>query len=1854
MKLEELFSDERFTSLDVDKKKKALDLYYDTYLAGNIDKDRYNNTVTKLADEYGVSISPGITESIGNTLSNIFSDTNTDKVKDVATKTVGLFNPLTALSEYMMMQKEGRLFSAPKMPEPTNLKKPRMLTNEEINADIATDVKKGAGKTFDAGIKLVADAYEKMPPMFKMPLEAMGMAFNAAESGMVEAGKQIGSRLGGETPSVVDSLKNIGLATIGEKDTGMQKALDIAEQSLVDAGYLNPEEQASVSEVFGREAFKQALRYLGNPTMLAEFFKRTKITDMIGQMADDIKGDKPGRGIREQLRAAKTPEQRAAIFEENIRKYVKPQEQSMEKTTMNQPKEPLSKGGEAVTKMEGGVPQYEKPMPAPQVAQPTPSQPVVASSPVQEAAVPMQSTTEGVDLEFNFMPSKIVAKGLKDVSTNSFISQLAKKYGLKKVIVDPPYTFEFSQEGGVTKNGDIRLNPNAQDPQGTFLHELGHIVWKNSDAKSQRILTGAVYNLAKKLQSEAPGYANELRNGEPEEALAEMFRYYDQIEGYPPDELIKELTPDIKKLKSFYKNQVVKSEKNVVPQQLGVIKSWEDIQGGSTGGYITPDLDIPGIIKKHGDTWLNVEDVNGGHHEMKASDFIKAIKNKVFDGYIKSVTTFGRGGYKTDDYTLQYLPDFARAMAKEVPTLVDVSPVLKRTIEDINRIKPMASIKPPQEAAAPQAMPIVMTEEEYLSSKGATFMKGAEPALDRTPGGFPKGVREKYLDKVQSEMEKNNELREILRKEYKEKVLSGEIRPPTRIESLVRTAKGDEALESVQAARRLLKKQGINWETELLSPQEAQAPTQAKEPSAGLAKPQAKPAISELKKIKLKAVEGGLNSKLVEVEATPVKLDLAPQGYNFSVYRKNKFSWRVIENSSGLMVGEGANKQEAIEIANKRVANIGLDKTRDAIDSSKKINITEVVQQSQAKPATPEPSIPEPSEWDTSGADLRSITAREVDASGVTVPKFITVKKNTIVTNTMGKETTLKSGDPYRVENLGNGKVRLIDGKQVTMYEGDLLDIDYSEDTEGNLAMGGQFHPGETEEQEPTRVKNWNVAKFPEKEALIARQLAESTNIVSPTETISHADIYKRAKGMLEGKEPRKITDLIAKGTDATLAAESVVPRIASANVVKQFGELVADPNATIQDLQIALNEMNTAGSEIQMDKKIGTEIGRALSARNIVPVPEDIKTQAMFDLQYQAINNNPNLNKADKERRLEVLKTAYDTILKKDVAPESTVNTLLKFFANNLTSSPLSHKANLLSNAVMTTLMIPEYGIASVWDMALHPFNPIKRKYFLGMPIEMVKKGLPAIFDPRKYIPIINKGQSKLYQLPSGEKTTIDKILSLLTFNYVSLKALGVEDDITKRAVGFLDFFAQAYGYAKKEAIGRALRRAESKKYVKERIADISRFTKTKSTVDIENVPDEIFDALNDAELTRTFQKDLGVMAQGFVNWINNLPTIPKLIARTRAVFLKTPINIFKEIAYRTPYGFYKGIKTGDSMYYAKATIGSLFLMWVMKKYMDGDVVGKPPRDEEEKQVFYKTKQPYSIRQDDGTYISLSRVDPWGGLFNIAVAALDAWKESKTPEADIVGRLGETALAIGNEALRRSWSWGLFELSDAMTGKSGAKGWSRMAANTIGGFVPNSGMLRFINRYLDPYVRQRDTVVESLMANIPILSQSVDPVRGIKGEAAKRTSTEKSATGFFFNAVKTNPDEVYKLFARLYDSDVLKGLDKPFSYSSYPSEVNGRKITLEEKRKFQQKFHIRLYEVVNNGLERITLNNGKELPGFRYMPDELAADTILMLARKTKDILIEELYSNKIYDRIQQGKEKIRKAENVQKWLAS
>lgn len=108
----------------------------------------------------------------------------------------------------------------------------------------------------------------------------------------------------------------------------------------------------------------------------------------------------------------------------------------------------------------------------------------------------------------------------------------------------------------------------------------------------------------------------------------------------------------------------------------------------------------------------------------------------------------------------------------------------------------------------------VLSLENYLASKGVLFPV-SDWTLDKTklPHGETARQREKRLKEGARVAATYYEKRAAARREYEALVAAGKVRPPTKIEETLRTAHGHPDNASVQAARRVLAKRGIDWHT---------------------------------------------------------------------------------------------------------------------------------------------------------------------------------------------------------------------------------------------------------------------------------------------------------------------------------------------------------------------------------------------------------------------------------------------------------------------------------------------------------------------------------------------------------------------------------------------------------------------------------------------------------------------------------------------------------------------------------------------------------------------------------------------------------------------------------------------------------------------------------------------------------------------------------------------------------------------------------------------------------------------------------------------------------------------------------
>lgn len=107
---------------------------------------------------------------------------------------------------------------------------------------------------------------------------------------------------------------------------------------------------------------------------------------------------------------------------------------------------------------------------------------------------------------------------------------------------------------------------------------------------------------------------------------------------------------------------------------------------------------------------------------------------------------------------------------------------------------------------------VVMSEQEYLDRAGVGSVM-SDYMIDKIKlrNGTSQRQRQAMEREAQKARKDYADRRAAVKAEYAEKVSRGELRPPSMVESLMRTAHGHPDNASVQSARRLLKKRGYDW-----------------------------------------------------------------------------------------------------------------------------------------------------------------------------------------------------------------------------------------------------------------------------------------------------------------------------------------------------------------------------------------------------------------------------------------------------------------------------------------------------------------------------------------------------------------------------------------------------------------------------------------------------------------------------------------------------------------------------------------------------------------------------------------------------------------------------------------------------------------------------------------------------------------------------------------------------------------------------------------------------------------------------------------------------------------------------------
>jgi hypothetical protein len=190
-------------------------------------------------------------------------------------------------------------------------------------------------------------------------------------------------------------------------------------------------------------------------------------------------------------------------------------------------------------------------------------------------------------------------------------------------------------------------------------------------------------------------------------------------------------------------------------------------------------------------------------------------------------------------------------------------------------------------------------------------------------------------------------------------------------------------------------------------------------------------------------------------------------------------------------------------------------------------------------------------------------------------------------------------------------------------------------------------------------------------------------------------------------------------------------------------------------------------------------------------------------------------------------------------------------------------------------------------------------------------------------------------------------------------------------------------------------------------------------------------------------------------------------------------------------------------------ASIGSMVTLWGVGMALQGRTTWGPPQDEKAKELFYASgRRPYSF-EVGGKWIPMAYLGPFFLAFAMPAAARDAFADNPTlVDENFLTKLGTSAMGIPKILLSQTPVAGMNGLLEALQGKI-----DKNIASAVGfegaQFIPTSGLLRWMNKIVDPTYRKPVSIMETIQSGIPGLSKDVEAYQEMEGGDAQRPWTD-------------------------------------------------------------------------------------------------------------------------------------------------
>lgn len=573
---------------------------------------------------------------------------------------------------------------------------------------------------------------------------------------------------------------------------------------------------------------------------------------------------------------------------------------------------------------------------------------------------------------------------------------------------------------------------------------------------------------------------------------------------------------------------------------------------------------------------------------------------------------------------------------------------------------------------------------------------------------------------------------------------------------------------------------------------------------------------------------------------------------------------------------------------------------------------------------------------------------------------------------------------------------------------------------------------------------------------------------------------------------------------ETILAARQVLN--SSAERLKSFADKIAAGQATdIEKLQFArqLQFHNEYQAQFMGAR---AETGRALNAFKI-PVGSDATQVARIQEIIAASGG-------DVERIARAIRMTDSVSGVTEIARgglfrrsgQAAMSLINRNFVNGILSSPATHLVNTSGNALFQTMNAAELAVAA----RLGRFLPGVEHVQVGEAAATLHGTLNAVSDAYRLAGrALRFGETLDNTLKfeaSGAKGTLSTLPELDTpffgrivhgldvFIGLPTRALGAEDEFFKMLAYRADLERQALLHVQEQIGSGALKIEEAEVAAREFI---------------ENAPEEAQKAAEDWANEATFQNPLGPFAGALQTALRKAPVLTMI-----APFIRTPVNIFKESAARSPMAvfsarFWKDVNAGGrarDLALTRFAMGSATAALVAKWWSDGSVTGAGPQQPEARMLWMSDgKRPYSFRVQDPitkefVWHSYARLEPFASVIGSTADAceilsyvsedVDTLTDEETQAYQAAGAI---VAGVMNNTGNKTFMKGIADFVELMNNPQQAiKGYSnQMLASQI----PYSSLLRFVRNTQDPYLREAWTLLDKVKDNTPGYSKDL-PLR--------------------------------------------------------------------------------------------------------------------------------------------------------------